>query len=131
MSASCQRLDAGTGAVVLQFPSPGSGLKAVHRPAAARRAAARRRVAFRRALLAAALFAILILVLLGGGGGTAEASHARGPRAVVMRSGQTIWDLARRYAPSTMDPRDYVDRVLEINHLGGVPGAGVRIRLPR
>ena len=130
MSVSNHRCDTGTGAVVLQFPRAGSGLTPLRRPAA-RRAAARRRVVFRRVMLAVALLAILVLVLLGGGGGTAEASHSRGPRAVVMRSGQTIWDLARRYAPSTMDPRDYVDRVLEINHLGGVPRAGVRIRLPR
>jgi hypothetical protein len=48
-----------------------------------------------------------------------------------MRSGQTLWDLAERYAPTSTDPRAYVDQVLELNHLSGVPAAGVRVRLPR
>jgi hypothetical protein len=97
-----------------------------------RRAAARRRtLALRRAAVGGALATTLVLVLLGSGGGTAEAAHSGTPRAVVLRSGQTVWDLAERYAPPSMDPRAFVDQVLELNHLEGAPGAGVRIRLPR
>jgi hypothetical protein len=86
-----------------------------------------------RTLVAGALVAVLLLVLLGGSGGTgtAHASHSRGPQAVVVRSGQTLWDLARRYAPADMDPRAYVDTIVGINHLSGMPAAGTRIRLPR
>jgi LysM domain len=99
-----------------------------------RRAAAQRRGrAIRRTAAGGALAATLFLVLLGGGGGgagTAEASRSQAPRAVVVRSGQTVWDLAERYAPPSMDPRVYVDRVLQLNHLKSAPAAGVRIRLP-
>lgn len=97
-----------------------------------RRAAARRRViAVRRAGAAGAVVVTCILVLLGSGGGTAHASHPNSaPRAVVIRSGQTIWDLAERYAPASSDPRTYVDQVLALNHLSAPPGAGVRVRLP-
>jgi hypothetical protein len=129
MAISSQRLQEGAGSVVLQFPGP-----AVHRPrtTSARRAAARRRVVLRRVVLVVALAGMLALVLLGGGGGgTAQASHSQAPRAVVIRSGQTLWDLARHYAPASMDPREYVAAVLELNHLPAPPEAGVRVRLPR
>ena len=109
--------------VVLRFPTA----------TVRRRAAAQRRGrAIRRTAASSAVAATLLLVLLGGGGGpgTAEASHSQAPRAVVVRSGQTVWDLAERYAPPSMDPRVYVDGVLQLNHLEGAPAAGVRIRLP-
>jgi nucleoid-associated protein YgaU len=98
-----------------------------------RRAAARRRaMALRRAGVASTLAATCILALMGSGGGTAQASHpSSAPTAVVVRSGQTVWDLAHRYAPASTDPRVYVDRVLALNHLSGPPAAGVRLRLPR
>jgi hypothetical protein len=86
-----------------------------------------------RTLVAGALLAVLLLVLLGGSGGTgtAQASHSGGRHAVVIRSGQTLWDLARRYAPGDMDPRAYVDTIVQLNHLTGMPAAGTKIRLPR
>jgi hypothetical protein len=85
----------------------------------------------RRAAAASALAATLVLVLLGSGGGTAQAIRGNSPHAVVLRPGQTIWDIATRYAPASTDPRAYVDQVLELNHLNGPPAGGVRIRLPR
>jgi hypothetical protein len=126
MSVSSCEFDRSPGAVVLRFPSY----------ALRRRAAARRRaLALRRTAAALALLAVLVLVLLGGGGGSGTASAgsapALGPHAVVIRPGQTIWDLAERYAPATMDPRAYVDQVLDMNHLSGAPAAGMSIRLPR
>ena len=125
MSVSSYEFDRSPG-VVLRFPHA----------ALRRRAAARRRaLALRRTAAAVALLAVLVLVLLGGSGGsgtaTAGSTPNSGPHAVVMRPGQTVWDLAERYAPATMDPRAYVDQVLDINHLTGMPAAGVRIRLPR
>jgi hypothetical protein len=128
MSVSSQRLQEGAGAVVLQFPRRA----VVVRTGAARRAAARRRAIVRKLAVMVALLGMLALVLLGGGGdSTAQASHSQAPRAVVLRSGQTLWDLARRYAPRSMDPRDYVATMLELNHLAGPPEAGVKVRLPR
>jgi hypothetical protein len=122
MALSEEMMQAEDHAVVLRFPTA-----TVRRRAAARR----RTLALRRASVAGALAATLVLVLLGSGGGTAEAAHSGTPRAVVLRSGQTVWDLAERFAPASMDPRAFVDQVLELNHLEGAPGAGVRIRLPR
>lgn len=107
--------------VVLQFPLVG----ARRRAAALRRARARR-----RAGMACALAATLALVLLGGGGGTAQASRSDAPRAVVVKPGETVWDLARRYGPTSMDPRAYVDEVVELNDLQGGVSAGQRIALP-
>jgi hypothetical protein len=124
MSARAQslRTDLEPG-VVLQFPKS---------PIRRRAAARRRAVALRRAGVASTLAATCILALMGSGGGTAQASHPNtAPRAVVLRSGQTVWDLADRYAPASSDPRAYVDRVLALNHLSAPPSAGVRLRLPR
>jgi hypothetical protein len=42
-----------------------------------------------------------------------------------------VWDIAERYAPPSIDPRAYMDEILQLNHLRTVPAAGVRIRLPR
>jgi hypothetical protein len=124
MSATAQGLqtDCDRG-VVLAFP-----MATIRRRAAARR----RALALRRAGVAITLAATCILALLGSGGGTAQASHpSSAPRAIVLRSGQTVWNLAERYAPASTDPRAYVDRVLSLNHLSGAPPAGVRLRLPR
>jgi LysM domain len=122
MVVSSERLNP-PDAVIIPFPRGGL----------ARRAGARRRaLVLRRLAVGLSVVAVLILELLGGGGGgTAEASHGTAPRAVVIRSGQTLWDLAERYTPAAMDPRLYVDDVLELNHLDAPPAAGVRIRLPR
>jgi Tfp pilus assembly protein FimV len=122
MALRQQSLEKGHDTVVLRFPTA-----AVRRRVAARR----RTLVLRRAAAACALAATLILVLLGSGGGTAQAIHVRSPRAVVVRHGQTLWDIASRYAPASIDPRAYMDEVLELNHLTTPPAGGVRIRLPR
>ena len=112
-------LDEASPGVVLRFPA---------------RAARRRRspgLVVRRALAAVALGATVVSVLMGSGGGTAQAVHSTAPRAVVVRTGQTVWDIAERYAPPSIDPRAYMDEILQLNHLRTVPAAGVRIRLPR
>lgn len=72
---------------------------------------------------------IVVLTLLGGG--TAPASKPGAPRTVVVRSGQTLWGLAGRYAPEGFDARAYVDAVVAINDLSGPPVVGQRLRLPR
>jgi len=122
MAVRQQSLEEGYDTVVLRFPTA-----AVRRRVAARR----RALVVRRAAAASAVAATLVLVLLGSGGGTAQAVHAHSPRAVVVRPGETLWDIASRYAPASIDPRAYVDEVLELNHLTTPPAGGVRIRLPR
>jgi Tfp pilus assembly protein FimV len=122
MAVSEDRFQADYDTVVLRFPTA-----TVRRRVAARR----RNLMLRRAAAASALAATLVLVLLGSGGGTAQAVNIQSPRAVVVRPGQTLWDIATRYAPASIDPRAYVDEVLELNHLTTPPAGGVRIRLPR
>ncbi|MEN9714789.1 MAG: hypothetical protein RJA35_256 [Actinomycetota bacterium] len=64
----------------------------------------------------------------------AEASNTKvGPGAihwVTVRSGDSLWSLAQRYAPNT-DPREWIDQVTVDNNLGtaGV-FAGERIAIP-
>src|SRR5918999_3038838 len=58
-------------------------------------------------------------------------SRPGAPRAVVVAEGQTLWDLAERFAPLGVDPRDYSDAVAELNDLEGTIQAGQRLRLPR
>jgi hypothetical protein len=103
----------------------------VRRPSVEAGRVRRRRSAVvrRRAALASMCGAIVILTLLGGG--TAPASKPGAPRAVIVRSGQTLWGLAERYAPEGFDARAYVDAVVTLNHLSGPPVVGQRLRLPR
>lgn len=122
MAVSEDRFQGDYDTVVLRFPTA-----TVRRRVAARR----RNLMLRRAAAAAALAATLVLALLGSGGGTAQAIRSHAPEAVVVRPGQTLWDIASRYAPASTDPRAYVDEVLALNHLSSPPAAGVRIRLPR
>jgi hypothetical protein len=66
-----------------------------------------------------------------GPGGSPLASAEGAPRAVVIRPGQTLWDVAERHAPEGVDLRAYVDALIEINGVETTVGAGQRIRLPR
>lgn len=120
MAVSRESLES-PGAVIIRFPMAG-----IARAAAARR----RAIALRRTLVAVGLCVVLALVLLGGGHDSPGTLRSGAPRAVVMRPGQTLWDLATRYSPATMDPRAYMDDVLALNHLDAPPAAGVRVRLP-
>jgi nucleoid-associated protein YgaU len=75
----------------------------------------------RRRLVAVA--AIVVAVALGG---PAVANAFGGPgigaeRRVVVRSGDTLWDLATRLEPGS-DPRGVVARIVEANSL---PGASI------
>jgi hypothetical protein len=108
-------------AVVYAFPTASVRT----RVARARRAAVRRR----RAGLALVGLSVVVMTLFGGG--RAPASRASAPRAVVLAPGDTLWVLAERYAPDGVDPRAYVDAVVELNQLEGAPAAGLRLRLPR
>jgi hypothetical protein len=99
-------------------------------PTARVRARAKAQVRRRRAGLALVSLAVIAMTLMGGG--AAPASKPSAPPAVVVRPGQTLWDLAERYAPEGVDPRSYVDAVVQLNDLGGQPlAAGQRLRLPK
>jgi hypothetical protein len=60
----------------------------------------------------------------------APLSRAGAPRTVVVRPGQSLWDLAELYAAPGTDPRAYLASVTELNPLRGTPQPGARIRLP-
>lgn len=116
-----------TEAVVYRFPTERVEIREQRRRLAARR----RRVSRQRRLAIVGTTVVMIagFLLATGPSGTATASRHDAPKAVVMRSGDTLWDLAERYAPAEVDPRAYVDAVLELN--GGIPPqAGARIVLP-
>jgi hypothetical protein len=49
----------------------------------------------------------------------------------VLRPGETLWDVAERFAPPGIDRRAYVDAVVELNGVEGSVAAGQRVRLPR
>jgi hypothetical protein len=94
------------------------------------RASVRRKIRIRRrAALGAVGVAVGLATIFGGG--TGVASRRGAPRAVVVRAGETLWDLARAHAPQGLDPRAFVDAVIELNGLQGIPQAGQRLRLPR
>ncbi len=60
------------------------------------------------------------------------AGPARPPRVVVVRPGQTLWTLGRRYAPSGTDLRRWVFEVERLNGLHHADlVAGEAVRVPR
>jgi Tfp pilus assembly protein FimV len=100
-------------------------------PAVARRRAAERAMLRRRAALASIGLLVVIAGLFATGSeGTAPAAGAKGPSAVVLHQGETLWDLAARHAPAGMDVRSYIDAILERNGLTTLPEPGTRLRLP-
>jgi hypothetical protein len=102
-------------------------------PTAVARSRARRAAMLARRRRSAAVAAILILAssgawTLGRGGGVA--SRAGAPARVTVRTGDTLWDLAARYAHPDTDARAYVDALAASNGLHGELLAGVRLELP-
>jgi Tfp pilus assembly protein FimV len=108
-------------ATVYRFPT------AAVRARAAREA--RRRLVRSIALALVVVVALMLLLTGGSGTGRAEASH-RGRSRVTVGAGDTLWDIAVRYAPADVDPRAYVDALIEANSLSGPLQAGARLRLP-
>jgi hypothetical protein len=68
------------------------------------------------------------LVAFRASGSTAE--HAAS-RIYVVRSGDTIWGIARREAGPREDPRPLVDRLIRVNHIrDALISPGQRLVLP-
>ena len=96
------------------------------------RIAARRRAMYRRRRLgvASVLATIVVGLIMAGGSGQAALTKDSAPRTVVIQPGQTLWDVAERYAAPGTDLRAYVDALQERNDLGGVVPAGLQLDLP-
>lgn len=120
MAIRSQELLEARAAIIVRFPT--ERVRA--------RAARRRVIEKRRLALAACTVAVAGAVLLGGAGESAVSSMPGAPDAVVLRQGQTLWDLAVRYAPDGVDPRAYVEELERINGLHASVPAGMRLELP-
>ena len=119
---------------IYEVPSREASVYSFPSSAVRRRIARQRRVALARRRLAAVGVVIALVVgfmLASGPGGGAAASRPGTPRAITVHSGDTLWDLASRYAPDSVDPRAYVDAIQELNGLEGAPQTGARLKLPR
>ena len=108
--------------VVLGFPAD-----------AARRRARRARMLARRRRSVGILVAVMGAAGLWSSGPDAAPparEAARDPSAVVVRSGETVWDLANRFGPRGSDRRAYVDAIEQANDIEAPLRAGTRLRLP-
>ena len=99
----------------------------------ARAARQQRETFLRRRLGVGALLVVIVALTLqmGGVGQSAPGSIEGAPRAVRLEAGDTLWDVAARFAPEGIDRRAYVDELIELNGLSGAPMVGAKIRLPK
>ena len=119
MAIRSEELTYQTEAVIYRFPP-------VRRRLEARRAVLRRRAA----LAAVGLIVVGAGLFATGPSGSSTAATNRAPRSVVLHEGDTVWEIADRYAPENMDVRGYIDAIVELNGLSGLPEPGTKLRLP-
>jgi LysM repeat protein len=84
-------------------------------PVASLRLTRRGRVLITLVLLVVAAAAVLLL-RAPATASTGTTSHAPVARSVTVAPGQTLWEIARDARPG-VDPRDTVDRIMEMNGL--------------
>jgi hypothetical protein len=111
------------GGEVVFFPTGRVRARAARQQALAR---ARRRVGSAILLV----FVVAGVLIAGGAGRSASGSGDGAPRAVTVAPGETLWQIAGRYAPEGIDRRAYVDELVSLNDLSGTLQAGARLRLP-
>jgi hypothetical protein len=70
-------------------------------------------------------------VLFAGAKGASIAARPGAPRTVTLEAGDTLWEVATRHTSPGVDPRAFVDALVELNGLDRAPPPGTRIRLPR
>ncbi len=85
----------------------------------------------RRVALVAVGVIVVIAAMVGTGPqGIAPAATPGGARTVVVRPGQTLWDVAERFAPASVDPRAYLDALIARNGGSASVSAGTTLHLP-
>ena len=121
MAVRRQDLEIGGDAVVVEFPFE-------RRQAGVRRQQAT--VRRRRVVASVGAAAAAALLLMGEGPQASVAPSKAAPSSVVIQPGDTLWELASRYAPSDSDPRAYIQSIITLNDLDGALEAGDKIKLP-
>jgi LysM domain-containing protein len=102
------------------------------RIAQARARRAQRTFLFRRLMVGLIAFALVgaVIGVSALGSEAPVASRASAPASVVVQPGETLWELAERYAPPDSDPRNYVAELVELNGGSELVYAGTRLDLP-
>lgn len=114
--------------------TPLLNLAATHpRPVRSRAAGPVRLTQLGRLVISMSLFAVACVGVAAVGGpalSTGEARHATA-RTVVISSGETLWDIAERIAPSE-DPRVVIEDIVDLNSLpdAGAVRVGQQIEVP-